>query len=268
MDCREASELLSAYHDGEVPPEIHAAVSAHVSGCPSCRRELDAFRAMSNLASRLDKPAVPDRWAELKPRLVVGQPPANKSRWSPSRRMLAAAAILVAVGFGMWSFWPHAGHQHVAPDFESFLRKLRDDPEGAEAILVTKYSGRRVSIPDAKAELGYKPVVAEGSPDGYALTDSYLLKMPCCTCLETIYRRPDGGRLCIFEHDGEQSAWFGHRPAIQTVCHGKNCRLVQADGFLAASWKSGPRYLTVVGARDIEEVARIVEELENPRKTF
>ena len=36
MDCREAQELLTAYHDGELPTADRARVEEHLRGCREC----------------------------------------------------------------------------------------------------------------------------------------------------------------------------------------------------------------------------------------
>ena len=86
--------------------------------------------------------------------------------------------------------------------------------------------------------------------------------MPCCTCVQTICRRDDGQVLAIFEHDKEQPVWFGDRPCVETQCSGCPCSIIQADRALVASWKPNKRRLTIVGARDLEEIAHLVGHLQ------
>src|SRR5690606_36109468 len=105
----------------------------------------------------------------------------------------------------------------------------------------------------------YRPVTVGETPPGYSLKSVFVMNMPCCTCLQANFTRKTGGLLAVCEHDGEQSQWFGDRPAIMATCHGHPSRLVQVDSFLAVSCPCGPRYLTIVGARDLEEVNRLVE---------
>ena len=68
----------------------------------------------------------------------------------------------------------------------------------------------------------------------------------------------DGGGIAVFEHDGEQDEWFGARPATEVLCQGMPTRVVEIDDYLAASCPCGPRYLTIVGAQDVEEVERLL----------
>jgi hypothetical protein len=58
MDCREAQEMLSAYHDGELPEAERARVAAHLEGCAECVALLESM-------ARVDAAAgVPDPGTE------------------------------------------------------------------------------------------------------------------------------------------------------------------------------------------------------------
>ena len=115
-------------------------------------------------------------------------------------------------------------------NFGHFLDTFEQAPDEAQRDLVKNYSGQPIEIPDATRELKYRPVVADGLPADYEPAQAYLLKMPCCRCLEVCYHRKDGGMLCVFEHDIDQPVWFGDRPTSSTVCSGKPTRLAQVDG--------------------------------------
>ncbi|MGH7294579.1 MAG: anti-sigma factor family protein, partial [Polyangiaceae bacterium] len=45
MDCREASEWLMPFHDGELDAPRRTALEAHLARCPACRDEVAALRA-------------------------------------------------------------------------------------------------------------------------------------------------------------------------------------------------------------------------------
>src|SRR5512146_2479120 len=54
MDCRKAQEMISAYHDGELPVADRERVEAHLRSCPDCAALLDSI-------ARIDAAAeVPD----------------------------------------------------------------------------------------------------------------------------------------------------------------------------------------------------------------
>lgn len=67
----------------------------------------------------------------------------------------------------------------------------------------------------------------------------------------------------VFEHADDQFAWFGGRPLIETRCNGRPASLVQVQNRLAASWQRQGRFITVVGAHDVEEALELVAFLDD-----
>jgi hypothetical protein len=139
-----------------------------------------------------------------------------------------------------------------------FLEEFAVDPGLAQLTLVNQYDGRPVASKDATMGLRYTPVARRAAPAGYTLAAAYVLKMPCCKCVQTIYNRESGGAIAVFEHDEDQPDWFGSRPAISAHCNGKPATLVEVDEGLAATWKCGPRCITVFGATDVQEVTQLM----------
>lgn len=273
MQCHEVAQLLSAFYDNELPPDRTAAVAAHIESCPHCTAELDSFRNLSDLTTQLYRPSPPPHvWRRIATQLDADAAQINPKA-KPSRRIrcfaLLAITMMVAVGaswLGHVLWHSHVDH-HLALNFGQFLRTFEKSPEQAQDFLAQKYSGRRVTLADAVRELKYRPVVVDGLPPEYELTQATLLDMPCCRCLETCYRRKKGGMLCIFEHDEDQPIWFDDRPATSTVCCGKSTRLVTGDGWIAASWQHQRRQITVIGAADMDELTRLVSHFETPSPT-
>ena len=176
---------------------------------------------------------------------------------------LIAALFLVVVTLGYFGYHNWSGHDHdeLTADFSEYLDAFRDEPGEAHLVLVNKYGGKAVDLGRAHVQLGYRPMLAEGLPDGYTIETSFVMEMPCCKCIKTICKRSDGGTLAVFEHDDEQPVWFGDRPSTQTECGGESCMLTQMDSQIAVSWKHGSRHLTVVGANDADEAALLVGHL-------
>jgi hypothetical protein len=54
------------------------------------------------------------------------------------------------------------------------------------------------------------------------------------------------------------------RPASTKVSSGNPTRLVQVDGCLAASWQQQSRHVTVIGAKDMDEMTRLVAHFNQP----
>jgi anti-sigma factor RsiW len=63
MNCDTAHNKLSAYLDGELPPEGEAAVRAHLAGCEECSRRLRQYRALDGLLGGLEPAPVPADFA-------------------------------------------------------------------------------------------------------------------------------------------------------------------------------------------------------------
>lgn len=264
MQCREVVELLSAYYDGELASDKADAVAEHVAVCEHCAAELETLHKLSDMTRKLDQPSPPRHvWPRIAAQLNASQPPvtttATPSQRASRKKWIAVAALLfVALSWIGYQQWHAHEHRHLAVNFGQFLDLFQQAPDEAQQELVEHYSGVPVKIADAVRELKYRPVVAYGLPPNYEPAQAYLLKMPCCRCLEACYHREDGGMLCVFEHDLDQPVWFGDRPMSSKVCSGKPTRVVQVDGCLAATWQQQKRHITVIGAKDIEEVARLV----------
>jgi anti-sigma factor RsiW len=287
MDCLEAQELLSAYLDRELAPAARDAVADHLKGCSKCAATLASFQQLSELSGHLAHPAAPDQWTAIEEQLPTGPiaGPIGK-KWtrtfsrdglqaarprpfrSRSSRAVAAAMLIVVAGLAIAAYrsWTSRADQHdalLAANFDAFLSRFEQTPEAAEQVLLTSYEGQEVDVPAAMRLVGYRPAITRELPPGYSVEAVYVLDMPCCKCPQAICRRQGGGRIAVFEHDVDQPAWFGDRPAINVQCSGKLTRIVEVDNdLLAATWKSDKRLLTVVGARDIEEVTQLVAHFE------
>lgn len=279
MDCSAVQELLSAYFDGELSAETRAKVTEHLARCGDCARELEEFRGLSVLAEGLIHPEPPTQiWKALEGQLSTEFRQKSERKTLPAwfdwtrrpvaRLLLATAAfVLVAAGWLSYKSWLDDGdHHRFTAVFGQYLDEFRRDPQAAQQILLTNYRGQAVDAQQAVHTVGYRPSVADGLPDGYSIESTYVMKMPCCTCVQCNCIRNDGTALAIFEHDDKQAEWFGNRPETVASCGGKQCGLVQLDGQIAASWKIGERHMTVIGARDAEEVALLVTWFDDRRR--
>jgi hypothetical protein len=131
-------------------------------------------------------------------------------------------------------------------------------------IVATRYDGR--PIDSVSPHVGqFVPNAPATLPDGFVRVETFVLDMPCCVCTQTIYRNPAGELMALFEHSEDQRMWFGSRPTIKTQCHGQPTVVVQLQNQLAATWKCGARYLTVIGARNVEQLTDWVAFLDSQR---
>ncbi len=269
MNCREVQALLSAYYDGELPDESRTAVAEHLDGCSTCAQELAGFKKMSVMAHGLRTPDPPAHlWSRIEEQLaseaVVGPQPQRERRFGAYVAVAAlAAAVLIAVGIGVYqtSFRHDAssGHNEMVADFHQYLDRFRQNPDDAQNFLLAKYRGKSTDVEAAARHLGYRPAVTTGMPAGFTRGKVYVMDMPCCKCAQCTCQRDDGRTLAIFEHDEKEPGWFGDRPVRTARCGDRECRIVQLDDGLAASWQQGNRHLTVIGARDMQEVEELVQ---------
>ena len=272
MNCESARDLLSAYFDQELEPDAASAVRAHLATCQDCARRLAEFKELSELAADIREPEVPRGvWSAIESSLArehKQQPGNTRWRWlmKPSRVALAATLLIGAslVLLGYWTWRSLDQHVQMAAVFDRYLGEFQEHPQQAQEVLRTRYGGRPMDL-QAVGAGQFNPNAPQDLPNGFERVETYLLDMPCCTCTQTIYRNPAGDILALLEHREEQRMWFGNRAVIEAQCHGQMTFLVQLKDQLAASWKCGPRYLTVIGARNVEQVSELISFLDAQR---
>lgn len=266
MNCNEVRAMLSAYHDGELPVDRRTAVAEHLEHCRRCQPELAGVQRLSQLVRGVEvgEPP-PDLWAGLETKLDAQTDLTRPSRsdvWVRQWGWVIAIAALLWVAVVGWFGYAHLSdpghHRRLAADFAQYIETFHQDPSAAQRFLLARYEGKSVGWAEAADALGYRPSVTGKLPNTYSLESVYVWDMPCCRCLQLVCRRPDGSTVAIFEHDQPQPDWFAKRPAIAANCCGQRCSIMQVNEQLAATWALGARQVTVVGARNLEEVADLV----------
>lgn len=287
MKCSDVQKRLSAHNDSELTAETHKAVASHLAECEVCASKFAEFESITRLVQGVSTPKVPPAiWGCISenlnahdltktPNTQTEHADRAKRSWMSLRyltpgKLLLAASVLLLIGFGSWNvrqFWnSQREHQHAAEfitTMDHYLQTLSTDPNSAEQFLVNKYNGQPIDPGEAIQLVGYRPAVAEGLPDGYSLASTSVLKMPCCACVKSVCKREDGSTLVLFEHDDKKVEWFGQRRNSIAMCGDKECCLVELEPNIAATWKRGPRSVTAVGVRDVDEVNMLVSWLES-----
>jgi len=266
VNCAEVQERLSLFYDNRLSQDEGAHVEAHTTDCRSCAEELASFQKLSGLSQQLIDPPVPDHlWKELKAKLGSPEEPnillaRNQPRQISRRFMALAATLLVATGIGVvaYQIWDSPKEEHLMVNFAHYLENFTERPDNAQQILLASYNGRPITLAEATKVLGYEPVAAKSLPSGYAVKEVHLLTMPCCTCAQIVCTNEAGNSIAIFEHAMDQPVWFGDRPTEECVCQDVPTSIRRAGGQLAATWKEGERYITMIGATDLDEVADFV----------
>lgn len=125
MQCQVVLEMLSAYLDGFLSPDEHAAVEKHLANCNSCRLELEELRSCLNLLHDLPELSPPAGFrAGLMEKIdklsTPTEMPAQK-RWfdrvakvtRQSWYRTAAVAAVMVMALGVTSLWEKDGHQFI-----------------------------------------------------------------------------------------------------------------------------------------------------------
>jgi hypothetical protein len=268
MNCTEVISLLSPFHDGELPPEERRMVTKHVASCAACSQKLESIRRLSDLVESTPVPEAPGSLLHKIERTLAAHAPFwtwwrfGLSRWSAVAALLVTVAALVG-GLMIWQFAsPPHDHKEMVRVFGEFLAAYERGRPDAEELLAQKYVGTLVTEADATIALRRKTVARPVVFANHQVERRYLLKMPCCDCVQTVYARNGATSFVLFEHEKEQSDWFDARPMIRAECRGKACCLVQLKAGLAATWPVDGGFVTVVGVRDVTELGSLVDELQ------
>jgi len=267
VKCSEVQERLSSFYDNQLSSEEAARVEAHLLQCASCEKTLASFRQLSECARQLNNPSVPTRlWESLQAKLDLPKEPdillaPGQPQWIPRKLMALAATILVAIGIGILMYrggGVSPEQRHLAVNFAHYLENFQEQSDHAQQMLLAKYNGQLMTLAEATEVLGYQPVTTKGLPAGYTIQEVHLLTMPCCTCAQVVCTNEAGNSIVIFEHAIDQPVWFGDRPTEECVCHDVPTSIRRAGDQLAATWKEGERFITMIGATDLDEVAEFV----------
>ena len=267
MNCNEVIPLLSPFHDGELAPDQNKAVAEHVASCAGCSARLESIRRLSDLVESTPVPDTPDQLVQRVERsLHEPAPPRLRVRPRPQIALagLCAVTAVLIVGLLTWQYAPHGSHGHaeMVRAFSQFLDAYERGQADAVEVLPAKYQGKLVSAAAASSALKRETVARPVLLANHEVAKRYVLNMPCCECVETIYTSDGKTSFVLFEHEKEQADWFDTRPIVRTECRGKACCMVQLKGSLAASWPVNGGFVTVVGVRDVDELESLVDELE------
>lgn len=290
MNCTEAQARLSAYFDRELPTDARQAMAEHLGHCSECAAQLTGFQRLSSMTADLSAPEPPDMWADLEQQLdteTADQKGASlvsshsrdgddlssaspkrgwRSLWMtwPNVATQLAALVLLAIGVGYLVVrnWPHHTHgEETTVSLEAYLDAFQKDPSKAQDLLLTSYAAQQIDPGVTTSELPYRPAVDDLPPE-YTLHAAYFIEMPCCKCVQAVCHRSDGSVLSIFEHEKEQAFGYGQCTCTDMQCDGKSmCMIARDERLAAARWEKDGRYITVIGARDIDEIELLMSHM-------
>ncbi|MBY0586600.1 hypothetical protein K2X85_05455, partial [bacterium] len=153
---------------------------------------------------------------------------------------------------------PRPTHVEGALDLRQFVADFQSNPNEAQTRLVADFQGSAVTPEEAVEVLKRRPIFLDRVPKDFQLVSLSLLKMPCCTCPQGVYRTPSGRIVCIFEHESKVGILADNCPMIDSRCCGRDVKLGEVGGVLLASWRSNESSITAVGLESMEEVIKLI----------
>jgi hypothetical protein len=149
-------------------------VEQHLAGCPDCRRELAAIRALVGEARSLPRSILPERdlWTGIEARLAPVAGPAPRGLWYRPLVLLAAALFLLLAGATLATLYQRRTTSEFALEQERYAqatadlaRKLADDPAhlsaSTRAVVERNLAIVDQAIQEAEAALATDPGNAE-----------------------------------------------------------------------------------------------------------
>ncbi len=280
MDCQRIRDLLAAFQDAELADDDRRSVEEHLGECAACTAELAELDGLREIVRSCPEPQPPaELWDRIE-RAVHASTSVRQPRVEPRRRLIwaqwatVAALLLVTVVTGLWARWqqeqsaerpPLASVDkppHMAVDLDEYLNAFQHDPQHAPHLFIARYNGQAVDLNETADKVNYRPIATSSLPDGFSLDRVYLLKMECCTGVQTVYRRKGADVLAILQHTVDQPVWYGRRRVEIAEVNGKPTQIVRMNGRLAATWQADGTYVSLVGAHDMHELTQMITHLD------
>jgi len=115
MNCKKCAELISEYVDDCIAGELEEQFRAHISGCPSCERNVRATEALIISLRGLSSQAAPcDCWARVREQITALPLPVQRPLWV-FRPAFAVPVLALLMLLAVMVFWPTAVHDPGPP---------------------------------------------------------------------------------------------------------------------------------------------------------
>jgi hypothetical protein len=147
MQCEQLTERLADYWAGALSEADRAAFEAHVATCPECRREAAAlgetWRSLGTLRDEEPSPALQQRFDAMLDAFQAGTNVTSLADWSKTHAaatnaapvksrlfhpawQMAAALLLVTIGFAAGRGWPDQAATHQIGELRGEVRGMRE----------------------------------------------------------------------------------------------------------------------------------------------
>jgi hypothetical protein len=221
MTCNEVRQHWMLYLDSEGDAELHLRISDHLGMCPACAKWFALQeRFEKSLNDRLTAgEATPELWKRVLSGAGISRGTSSTRRRFIRGGMLAAAALLLAVGLSLW-----APRRHEPPDLTRMAADLH------EQLLHGEVQPDFVSTSDQdvdrylKKRVPFRVHCPPRTDVRFAVNGAgmYLLKEQQPTAY--IVGRVDGQRVSIFVLDRASLAAFPHERAHLQEGRHHRCR--------------------------------------------
>ncbi len=167
MQCADARAEMTAYLAEEVDQEVGARLDAHLTGCASCRAEMEAFRETWWALGALPAPRpAPDLEARVLARTAAKAIPRRAWHLLQPLRVPIAALAAVLLSIGLSALLPYEASARLCREALEGLPLASGFSEAAGAFLVgTLYAALPVLLTGIlTARLnGHRPLLGGGS---------------------------------------------------------------------------------------------------------
>ena len=168
MTCDEATNLLDAWHDGELDAPRSAALERHLEECAGCAALSEARSALSEvLVERATRYSAPASLRKMVEAQVTRPPAVRPPRVMPWRgfAMAASVALFVVLGWNAWQL------QNAAPASNLENEVVGDHIRSlmANHLEDVASTDRHTVKPWFMGKLDYSPPVTDLASDGFKL---------------------------------------------------------------------------------------------------
>jgi hypothetical protein len=154
MDCRQCTEDMTAYLDGELAESETVEMKVHLDKCDSCSYECDELRESKTLVATHAPELLPapEIWNNLRARIAEMPPPSGSTgffrflvvnRWATAVTTLAATLLLA---LGMWGYLQYRQTQSDLESYMSDYIETRTIAERLHSLQMAESAGKPASI--------------------------------------------------------------------------------------------------------------------------